>query len=217
MPKLYRVYGALGSGSAIVELLLTRAGLAYETVDASPWGDAAQRARLREVNPLGQVPTVTTPSGTVLTESAAIALHLHDVAPAAHLLPPLGDPTRDKALRWLVFLVAAIYPTFTFGDEPSRWVDTAAASGLRARTDRWCQSLWKMVEPEAEGPWFLGTEMCAIDLFLAVMVEWRPRRAWFEEHCPRLAAIATRVGTDAALAAVLDRHRAAAAAPLPGA
>jgi GST-like protein len=209
------VYGALGSGSAIVELLLTRAGLGYESVEASPWGDATERARLRAINPLGQVPTVTTPAGTVLTESAAIALHLNDIAPSARLLPPVGDPQRDKALRWLVFLVAAIYPTFTFGDEPSRWVETSAASGLRARTDRWCQSLWKMVEAEAEDPWFLGQELSAIDLFIAVMVEWRPRRAWFDDHCPRLAALSTRVGTDPALAAILDRHRAAAAAPLP--
>ncbi|MDX2101214.1 MAG: glutathione S-transferase family protein [Alphaproteobacteria bacterium] len=216
MTPQYRLYGALGSGSAIVELMLAKAGVGYETVEAAPWGDAAQRALLGQVNPLGQVPTLVTPSGTILTESAAIAFHIHDHFPASALLPPPATPARDWCMRWLIFLVAAIYPSFTYGDEPSRWVDAGAAAELRSRTDRWRQNLWRMVEAEAAIPWFLGDTPSVIDLYIAVMVEWRPRRAWFRDNCPKLAAIAERVASDPTFAAILDRHRAAAASPLPG-
>ncbi|MBZ4236614.1 hypothetical protein LAM40_24290, partial [Mycobacterium tuberculosis] len=34
---------------------------------------------------------------------------------------PAGDPARARFLRLLVWIVANIYPTFTYGDYPERW------------------------------------------------------------------------------------------------
>lgn len=47
----------------------------------------------------------------------------------------------------------------------------------------------------AAGPWFLGKSFSALDLYVAVMCNWRPGRAWFRQHCPRLYAIAERVNS----------------------
>ena len=53
-----------------------------------------------------------------------------------------------------------------------------------------------MVEAQAGTPWFLGARFTALDLFIAVMTKWRPRRAWVNTHAPRLHAIA--LATEAA-------------------
>ncbi|MEX0633159.1 hypothetical protein M8494_18300 [Serratia ureilytica] len=41
---------------------------------------------------------------------------------------------------------------------------------------------------------------------MAVMCNWRPGRAWFRQHCPRLYAIAERVEQRPALNALLSAH-----------
>jgi GST-like protein len=197
----WRVIGCRGCGSVIAEAALVLAGIAYdhEEVDYSQAGPA--RDRLLAVNPLGQVPTVILPDGSVMTETAAIVLHVADLVPAAGLLPAPHDPLRREALRWLMFLIAAVYPTFTYGDEPAKWVGDAGPA-LRDATDAHRQRLWQQVEAAARGPWFLGPRFSMLDVYVTVMTRWRPRRAWFAEHCPTLSAIAAALDGDPRLAAL---------------
>lgn len=199
--------GCAGCGSAIVECAFALAGLPLdvEEVDYSP--GSPTRDRLLAVNPLGQVPALVLPDGRVFTESLAILHWLDDQAPDAKLVPAKGDESRAAFYRWIVFLVAAIYPTFTYGDEPAKWVaDEAGAKMLRESTDRHREALWRQAEAAAGSPWFLGEGRSAIDLYLLAMTRWRPGRQWFEAHTPKLAAIARRAGELGALAPVLERN-----------
>ncbi len=203
-----RLYGMRGGGSAIVELMLVAAKVPFDRVDLD-WEDLGPgSATLRNMNPLGQVPTLMLEDRSVLTESAAMALWIGDQAPNAGLVPAAGDPIRAPFLRWLAFLVAAVYPTFTFGDAPERWVQSPeAGKQLRASTDAWRERLWKQVDLAcAANPWFLGETRTAIDFYLAVMVQWRPRREWFTRECPRIDAVAKRLEADPELGKILSRH-----------
>ena len=208
MSTSYTLYGRAGWGSAIVEAQLAWYGLpfTFEPVDdlfKSP--DA--RHRLEKVNPLAQVPTLVMPNGEIMSESAAITLLLADIVGTDSLVPAPGAPERGKFLRWLVFLVANIYPTFTYADDPSRFVSVnAARDPFRAATDAYAQRLWRQVETEAGAPWFLGERMSALDLYLAVMTRWRPRRGWFEVETPKLFAIARRVDVLPQLADMWKRN-----------
>jgi GST-like protein len=201
-PASWRVIATRGCGSAIVEAALMLAGIAYDRDEVDYSKPSPERDRLLAVNPLGQVPTVIAPDGSVMTETAAIALWIAEQVPAAGLFPPAGDPLRGEALRWLMFLVAAVYPTFTYGDDPARWVGDAAGPALRDATNAHREQLWRQVESAARGPWFLGPRFSLLDVYLGVMTRWRPRRAWFAEHCPRLTAIATALDGDPRLAAL---------------
>ena len=193
MPGAYRLLGCRGCGSFIVEAALRLAELPYEyeEVDYNEPGPA--RDRLLELNPLGQVPTLILPDGSVMTESAAIVLVIHDMRPQAGLAPAPGSDGRAAFLRWLVFLVAAIYPTFTYGDDPKKWLaDAMAADALREVTDRHRERLWRQVEGAAQAsPWFLGDRFSALDIYIGAMVHWRPRTAWFARECPKLSGIAS--------------------------
>jgi GST-like protein len=188
----YTLFGQPGYGSALVEAAMTLCDLPYTFETVKMTGSAVAREKLTRINPLGEIPTLVLPSGQTLTESAAIMLHLADLAPGAGLVPLAPGKTRTAFLRWLVFLVAAVYPTFTYGDFPSRFVSAKTTQDeLRAATDALRLRQWSQFEaainPE---PWVLGG-FTALDIYVTVMVHWRPRRSWFAANCPKLDAIAS--------------------------
>jgi len=199
--------GCKGCGNLIVECAFALAGLPLdcEEVDYSP--GSPTRERLLAFNPLGQVPALALPDGRVLTESLAMLHYVDDRAPQAGLVPPPGHAAREAFHRWAAFLVAAVYPTFTYGDDPRKWVaDEAGARQLRASTDRHREALYRQMEAAASAPWFLGDAFSAIDLYLAALTRWRPGRPWFLANTPGLAAIADRAAALGPVAPVVRRH-----------
>ncbi len=198
------LHGIPGWGSAIVEAQLVAYGLPFRFVEVGDLlASADARDALVPLNPLAQIPVLELADGEVLTESAAITLHLADMTASDRFVPPAGVPERARFLRWLVYLVANVYPIFTYGDEPTRYVeDERAAKAFRVKLDARIDVLWSAVEAAAGAPWFLGERRSALDVYLAVMTRWRPRRAWFAQHAPRLHAIARRMDDDPAFAAV---------------
>jgi len=204
----YKLYGRAGWGSTIVEAQLVWYGLPFTF---EPVGDLFKepdaRGKLEKVNPLAQVPTLVMPDGSVMSESAAITLLLAEIAGQDTLVPKAGAPERARFLRWLVFIVANIYPTFTYADDPSRFVSVSAARDpFRAATDAYAQRLWKQVDGQARAPWFLGERFSALDIYVSVMTRWRPRRGWFESETPNLFAIAHRADALPELAEVWKRN-----------
>jgi GST-like protein len=111
-------------------------------------------------------------------------------------------------LRWLLFIVAAIYPTFTYGDDPARWAGgEAAGKHLRQATDEHRKDLWRYFAAQNScKPWALGERFSALDLYVAVMNMWRPGPDWFKQECPALAGIAVRVARMDALREVWARN-----------
>ena len=204
----HRLLACKGCGSAIVEAAFAHAQVPLDREEVDYSAGSATRERLLQVNPLGQVPALVLPDGRVMTESLAMIQYLDDLAPGAGLVPPRGDAARVPYLRWSVFLVSALYPTWTYGDEPAKWVeDTHGAKQLRESTDRHRKALWQQVEDQAVvGPWFLGERMTALDLYVAAMTRWRPGLAWFAKHAPKLAAIAQKTSATARVAEVMKRN-----------
>lgn len=204
-----QLFGEPGWGSVIVEAQLDWYGFDY---DFDRVGDlfksAASRERLAAVNPLAQIPTLVLADGTVLTESAAITLYLAEVTGKDTLVPRAGDAQRAAFLRWLVYLVANVYPTYTYGDDPSRFVDgDEARQSFRAHVDDYAKKLYTLLERVVGEPWFLGQRFSALDLYVCAMTRWRPKRAWFAANAPKLAAIATRTEQVPALAACWQRNQ----------
>ena len=203
----WRLYGVRGWGSTLAEAMLDWAGETYGFVDVDGFDQPGPaRERLLAVNPLARVPTLIAPDGQAFTESAAIALHLAELHPEAGLAPPPGDPLRPLFLNRLIWFVSALYPTFTFRDYPERWAPDAAAQ-LVERIDAYRQDLWRQLEQAlGEGPWFLGDTPSALDVYVATMSHWRPRRAWLAKHCPKVHALALRAEALPRVAAAMRRN-----------
>ena len=202
------LHGRTGWGSAIVEAQLAWYGLPFEFVEVGDlFASETAREALRPVNPLAQVPALVLPDGKVMTESAAITLHLADLTGRDDLVPGPSAAERADFLRWLVYLVANLYPTFTYADDPTRFVKTEGAGGpFLQEVNTYAKRLWGHVEAAAKGPWFLGERLSAIDLYLAVMSQWRPKRPWFAEQAPRVFAAAEAAQSLPRVAAVMERN-----------
>lgn len=199
--------GCKGCGNAIVESAFALAGVALDTEEVDYSEGSPTRDRLLSVNPLGQVPALVLPDRRVLTESLAILHYVDDLAPQAQLIPARGDPLRERFYRWAVFLIAAVYPTYTYGDEPAKWVkDAEGAKQLRESTDAHRKRLWQQIEKEVGAPWFLGERRSALDLYVAAMTRWRPGRKWFAEATPKVVAIAEKAAQLPGVKEVLQKH-----------
>jgi GST-like protein len=208
MAEKLTLLGCRGCGSFIVEAALRIAEIPYDYEETDYDAPGPQRARLFRLNPLGQVPTLVFADGSVMTESAAIILMIDDEVPEAGLAPPAGAAERNAFLRWLMFMAAALYPTWTYGDKPGKWLPNAAdPDELRQATDRHRQALWRQVEAAiAPNPWFLGERFSALDLYVGAMTHWRPGEDWFRVDCPKLAAIAAETEKLPILAPLFREH-----------
>ena len=205
---MYRLFGHRGWGSALIEAQLAWYGLPFEFEDVgNPFKSTRARADLAAINPAGQMPALILPDGALMTESAAITLLLAETVGRDDLVPAPGSPDRGRFLRWLTFMVANVYPTFTYADVPARFVAAAdAQAGYVEAVAAWRARLWGILEAEVGTPWVLGERFCALDIYVAVMTRWTPRRDWFAVHSPNLARVAAKVDAVPALTPVWSRN-----------
>ncbi|ANI82970.1 glutathione S-transferase family protein [Kosakonia oryzae] len=199
------VYGVPGWGSALSEVMLTLAEIPYRFVNVDGFDQpGAQQERLKKLNPLGQVPTLQLDDGSIMTESAAVALMILDQRP--DLAPPVGTPERQQFWRLLVWLVANVYPTFTYADYPERWA-SAAPEQLQENCKAYRKSLYLWLESQLKAtPYAFGETLTLLDIYICVMRTWGPRHAWFKEHTPKFSAIADAVCCVPALQEVLRNN-----------
>jgi GST-like protein len=195
---MLKIFGAVGSGSVPIEATLTLLGIPYEMIEAVTWEDEAARKLVEMVNPLRQVPAVVLSSGEVLTESAAILIHLADLHPQARLAPAPGDPRRAQYLRWMVYVSAAIYALVWIIDEPARIVASKdQAPDVLDRLENRRAECWRMMDEQiTPGRYILGDELSVLDLYVAVISRFAPGRTRFYKSAPRMAEIVRRIDAD---------------------
>ncbi|MGE0502757.1 MAG: glutathione S-transferase family protein [Rhizobiaceae bacterium] len=168
----YRVYSRPGSGGFVVEAALSLAGLPYETLDVTR--DSSDAAFLA-VSPLNQVPAILLPGGGSMTESAAICIHLAEIAPG-RIAPAVGDAARPAFLRWMLFISSEIYPALMKFYFPHR--STAGRDGIQAvqaasiaEADRY----FEIIEKDLAGrAWVAGETMSIADVYLLMLAAWHP-------------------------------------------
>lgn len=203
---MIKVYGVPGWGSAISEVMLTLAEIPYSFIDVDGFDrDGPSRELLKKMNPLCQVPTLILENGNVMTETAAIALMILDRCP--ELAPPVGHAERQQFQRLLIWLVANVYPTFTYADYPQRWVPDAAAQ-LKKNCIEYRKSLYMWLNDQLSAePYAFGDQLTLLDVYIAVMRTWGPRHDWFQDNTPNISAIADAVCQHPRLRTVLKNNK----------
>ncbi|MEZ5830224.1 MAG: glutathione S-transferase family protein [Dongiaceae bacterium] len=192
------VFGAAGSGSVPVEAALTLLGIPYELVEAVTWQDEAARKRVEAVNPMRQVPALVLPSGEIMTESAAILIHLADLQPEARLAPPIGDPRRAQYLRWMAYVSSAIYALFWIKGDPMRIAASKEdAPRVIDRVHDRIAECWRMMDQQISPQrYILGDDLSVLDLYVTVVSRFGPWRTRFYQTAPKMAEIVRRVDAD---------------------
>jgi GST-like protein len=210
----YTLYGDPGSGSAMVEMALAEAGQIADLRGVPLEGDHQLRADYRAINPLGRIPTLVLPDGTVLTEHLAILVTIADRHPNAALLPPPGHVLRTVALRWMAVMAGEAYPHVTRWDYPARFSpDEAAAAGIKERALEMFRDVLRVVEEhagltgDAQRPFLLGARFSLADIPIAVISRWCGGRAWTPQNLLRLETLAQAVAARPEIAPIWARNR----------
>jgi GST-like protein len=211
----YVLYGSRNSGSAAVEAALEMAKAPYRIVDAATWRKTAAFRELKRVNPLHQIPTLICPDGTVLSESAAVLIHLALVHPSARLLPANASQ-RAQAIRAMVFIAANCYAAIGVIDYPERWhgkgdknADERLRKGARRRLHKlWCvfADTFAADAGKKKTAFLFGAQPGAADLLAAVVSRWSGARKHLAKQRPAFHAVLERTEAHPGIAPVIARH-----------
>ncbi|KHK66150.1 glutathione S-transferase family protein [Pseudomonas frederiksbergensis] len=206
---MYQLFGHSQSGSAAVEVALNICGVPYRRVDTYSTEDNDAAKELEALNPQKQVPTLLLPDGSVLTEAAAILIHLGLSFPESKLLPQ--DPAqRAQGIRGLVYIAANCYTPIGIIDFPRRWLpdaDEVARERLVAGTKQRLYRNWALFADQFPATPFLGgAEPGALDILAAVITKWVETREAMLSARPQFFALLERIDRHPRVAPVLSLH-----------
>jgi GST-like protein len=203
------LYGSRGSGSAAIECALEHCALDYRIVRASEWEKDSALEELGRLNPLKQIPTLVLDDGAVVTESAAILIHLGLVCPKAGLLPAQAT-ARAQAIRGLIFIAANCYSAISIIDYPQRWTVAKTKSAQEKVAQAARQNLhrhWDMFADSFNAqPYLSGNTPGALDYLAAVVSKWSGTRAHLKRTQPAFTQTLQRIEASPIIAKVFARH-----------
>ncbi|TFF01705.1 glutathione S-transferase [Pseudomonas sp. BCA14] len=203
---MYTLYGTDDSGSCMIEIALQRCAVPWHRVEASSWQEGEGTEALARINPLKQIPTLVTPDGQVLTESAAILIHLGLEFPASGLL----GGNRAQILRGLLYITANCYSAIGIIDYPQRWLgqaDEALQAQLVSGTRRYLHQAWVVFADQfAEQLFAPGNVPNALGIMAAAVSHWDEARQALHALAPGFAQSLAQVDADPIVAPVFARH-----------
>ncbi|MCL7713798.1 glutathione S-transferase family protein [Stenotrophomonas mori] len=202
------LYGSRSTASLVVHWLLIELGLEHELRQLDFERREQASPGYLAINPAGRVPALLL-DGQVLTESAAIAMHLADLHPQAGLAPPPGTPARGDYYRWMCFCVYTLMPAYRAWFYPHEPAGEAGIDAVKERARVQLEAAWQQVADhlqDTQGPYMLGAQVSAVDSMLTMLMRWsrgmpRPSDAW-----PALAGHARRMKARPAFAEVYRRE-----------
>lgn len=188
---MYRLYGSSGSGSASVEAALAEVGVEYEIVPTSTAEGRHLTEEYRAINPRQQVPALQLPDGSLMTEGAAMMLHLADAFPGSKLAPAPGSSTRAQHDRWLLFMAVNIYEGSLREAYAHRYTDDPnGGERVMSNANAYVKRHFDILEAAiGNGPYLAGAQMTMADIYLWMLAHWVDQ-TWLAEHCPKVTAIA---------------------------
>jgi glutathione S-transferase len=162
-----KLYFSPGACSLSPHIVLLEAGLDFsaERVDLRAKLTAAG-ADFRAINPKGYVPALALDDGSVLTEGAAIVQFLADLAPAAGLLPPVGDAARYKVISWLSYISSELHKNF------SPLFNPAASDDMKAHARKMLALRLEYVAAQLDNRDYLEGGFSVADAYLFTVLGW---------------------------------------------
>ncbi len=147
---------------------LAEIGVPYELIRVERDADGKPSAEYLALNPWGKIPTLED-GDLVLTESAAICLHLADTFADARLAPSVGSPERAELYRWLLWLSNTVQMTQMRHFYPDRY----GTAGVKEAADAELSGHYDHVDAHLAGrEWLVGDDRTVADFFLFMLTRW---------------------------------------------
>ncbi|MEO0424435.1 MAG: glutathione S-transferase family protein [Pseudomonadota bacterium] len=151
----FTLYHSPGSRSGRTKMMLDLLALPYTLVPMDMRAGEHKDAAYLAINPYGVVPTLKHGSRVIL-ESAAQVMYLAEADPTRALAPPVGTPERATYYEMFVLAPSVIEPTVGHA-----WRHPDAPESAKA-----IHRALSLYDQRFTGPYFLGTAMTALDVFL---------------------------------------------------
>lgn len=205
---MYKLYWGQQTGAMAPQILLEEVGADYERVVLDMEKGEENEAAYLKINPRGQVPALILPDGSILTESAAMVLHIADSYPESGLLPLPGSAERAQVYRWLIYAVANIYEAVIRLFYSERFATEASCVDsikLKAGVD--IDAAWDLLEQVLnDGPFLLGKQYSVIDPYLLMLAQWHEQPETLLARCPKLKRLCDTVRQRPAVERIWSQH-----------
>ncbi len=184
---MYKIYGWKLSGSLATEAALKEAGADYEIIPVNIKEGEQHQEEYGRINPRRQVPALALPDGSVMTEGAAILLHIADAHPQSRLAPPPGSSERAQHDRWLFFFAVNVYEGELRKLNPQNYVTSAdCAEAVKTVADSYVEMHYRIFEEAlGDGPYTFGDTFTVLDIYVWMLAQWMPPD-WLAEVCPKI-------------------------------
>jgi glutathione S-transferase len=205
---MFKLYAREGAGSAAVEAMLSLCNAPHDIIGVPKNADGSPPDWFLAINPRGEVPTLQLPDGTVMTESAAMMMHLADCYPEAKLAPAIGTTARALYMRTMVYMATNAYSTDLRMYYPHRYsTDSSDAPRIKAKAitdlnhDFDAFNAWL-----GTGPFVLGAQMTAADVYAAMLISWSEDFTALCKRLPKLRALYDAVSAHPVVRKAWDRN-----------
>ena len=102
-----KLYGYRNGRTLRAAWALEEAGAQYEYVEIDLMRGEGREPQFLEINPAGKVP-VLDDDGTIITESAAICMHVAEKYPQSRLMPPASTLERSQCYKWISYIITEL-------------------------------------------------------------------------------------------------------------
>jgi glutathione S-transferase len=176
---MYTLYWSKGSANMVCHAALIEMGAPYKLIEIDADKNEQKSAAYLKLNPHARVPTLVE-DGRVMYESAAILLYLCEKHPEAGLMPPVGSAGRAHFLQWLFYLTNTAQEALMNWWHADNYLESdAERKSLTASAERRLANMWQLLDGvlAKSGPYLLGAEFSAADMFLVMLAHWSRKMA----------------------------------------
>jgi len=204
---MYQLYYASGSAAFAPQMVLEEIGADYRLIEVDISKDKPRDPDFLKLNPNGWVP-VLVDGDLVMHESAAIVMYLADRHAEAGLAPPLGDALRGRYYQWLVYMADCLQVAYQMNYYPERHsMDDGHVPDIVAKGRERLARVWSYMDDALDpGPYLLGDQFSACDLYVAMLVTWHPDYESFLAEVPNVARCVERVFQRPAVQRAMKSH-----------
>jgi glutathione S-transferase len=205
---MYKLYNVKRWGSMAPHFVLEELGVPYQNIWMTP--EQVRTEEFRRLSPLGFIPALGLDDGRTIIESMAIIAFLTEAHSDRKLAPKPGTDDSGAYLSSLAFISSNIYAMINFAEFSADYsANPAVQKEIRRRAESDYHHAFDIIDSRLakEGPFVLGEEFSAADLYLFTMTIWaKPSEGFLLNRCGSIAKVSEHVRGRPKLKAALEAH-----------
>lgn len=205
---MYKLYNVKRWGSMAPHFVLEELGVPYQNIWMTP--EQVRTEEFRRLSPLGFIPALGLNDGRTIVESMAIVAFLTDAHSDKKLAPKPGSDDGAAYLSSLAFLSSNVYGAMNVAEFSADYsADPAIQEKIREHAESDYHNAFDIIDRRLgkEGPFLLGEEFSAADLYLFMMTIWvKPSEGALLNRCKGIAKVSEHIRGRPKLKAALEAH-----------